>query len=101
MIVNNSKERENKVLYRILTENKNYQNVANIVSAKFEDFVVIKAEEYQQGKARHSLIIEIVYDSPLTDTLPTLIISLCYDIKKLNSQQAVLVQIIGCEGTLI
>ena len=85
-------------LYRILTQNVNYAAVIALCSAAFPDgYTVLTGTGYWCGKSEHSLIIEICsVQYTLTD-----IEALVYDIKKLNKQEAVLVQVLECEGKLI
>ncbi len=87
------------MLYRIFTENKNYQGVVDIVSSHHDGFTIIKSDGYWKKEAEHSLIIEIDINSPVAiyATIP----KICFAIKKLNKQDKILVQKINCESQLI
>lgn len=87
------------MLIRILTENKNYTGIADIVSAYFDSFTMIKTDGYWHGKQEHGLIIEIDDTDIPIDT--KVIRQACYAIKKLNKQNKILVQCIECNSMLI
>jgi len=87
------------MLARILTENKNYQDVVSIVSGFFPGATIIKADGLWQGKIEHSLVIEISIDGKLTNDVN--IQRLAWDIKKHNKQDVVLVQYLQCESKLV
>lgn len=85
------------MLYRLFTENQNYEQVKKLVSKHFVGATLIKAEGIWQGESEHSLIIEILAD----DKCEQQIRQLCYAIKKLNQQDKILVQIIECDSKLV
>ncbi|KKK51353.1 hypothetical protein LCGC14_3115790 [marine sediment metagenome] len=85
------------MLYRIITENKNYDHIVEIVKVYFTGFTIIKAQGYWKNTAEHSLIIEIVTDKANRNQID----HIAYNIKKRNEQQAVLVQSIPVESKLI
>lgn len=98
------------MLYRLFTENKNYDQIKKLVGDLFDGFTIIKADGVWQGKSEHSLIIEI--DNPRMNTNFTniedalldvdfRINQLCYAIKKLNQQDKILVQRIESESKLV
>lgn len=85
------------MLYKLFTENKNYDQIKKLVGNYFKDFTIIKAEGIWHGKSEHSLIIEISgieYDM-------SRISNLCYAIKKLNQQDKILVQRIESNSKLV
>ena len=87
------------MLYRLFTENKNYEQIKSLVCDLFDGATFIKAEGIWQSVSEHSLIIEIdIEDGP--DTKPK-IKTLCFQIKKLNSQDKILVQQIKIDSNLI
>lgn len=88
-------------LYRIYTENKNYDEVMEIASKSFKGFTVMKAEGYWRGIPEHGLVIEILADESEADNVTVV----AYNIKKFNAQESVLVtestiehKFIGAEG---
>ena len=102
------------MLYRLFTENKNYDQIEKLVSESFDGFTLIKTDGIWQGESEHSLIIEIDkpngYISESGIILQTvqdaggvvaLIEQLCYAIKKLNQQDKILVQRIESDSKLV
>lgn len=89
------------MLIRIFTENKNYQDVVNLVEKYFDGATIIKADGLWQGSIEHSLIIEI--DSPIVDEIvnESRFGKLIFDIKRLNKQDKVLVQHVEYESKLM
>ncbi len=85
------------MLYRIITENKNYDHVIALVKIYFTDFTIIKAQGYWKNTSEHSLIIEIQTDEVNRNQID----HIAYNIKKRNEQQAVLVQSIDAGHKLI
>ena len=86
-------------LYRVCTENKNYQDITKYLDEHFPNgYTIINANGAWQGVREKSLVIEIVGNISDTDDK---IQKLAYWLKKYNSQQAVLVQIIDIEDWLI
>ena len=91
------------MLYRLFTENKNYEQVKKLVCKNFANATIIKTEGVWQDKSEHSLIIEIDYlaisNEPIS--LRDRIETLCFAIKKLNEQDKILVQRIESESKLV
>lgn len=85
------------MLARILTENKDYQDVLSIVNQFMPSYTIIKADGVWHAVPEHSLIIEIDMDVMSKQDIE----SVAHKIKKLNKQQAVLVQYLQCESKLI
>ena len=76
------------MLFRISTEDKNRQGIEREVSRFFPGFTVYTAAGFWQGTKEASLIIEIDTDK----SKEGLIVSVARTIKRINQQQAVLVQ---------
>jgi len=90
------------MIHRIITENKNYEQTAQLVSEHFGGFTIITATNYRQGRPEHSLVIEICPDAKAGDgETRTQIDKLAYAIKKQNGQQAVMVQRIACQNDIV
>lgn len=86
-------------LYRVCTENKNYENIVNYLDQHFPDgYTIINANGAWQGQREKSLIIEIVSNKPYAESS---IGKLCYWLKKYNEQDAVMVQAIEIESQLM
>jgi len=84
------------MLYRICTENKDYNSIRDLVSERFEGFTIIKAIGFWNRQKEHSLIIEIVTPSGMGDgATRDKVEHLAYAIRKLNDQDAILVQYIA------
>jgi len=82
-------------LYKICTENKNYEAILDRLDSQFPDgYTIINANGAWQGKREKSLIIEVVSDAP---SIESDIGKLCYWLKKYNEQEAILVQVIEIE----
>ena len=86
------------MLARILTENKNYQGVIKIVKKYFNGATITKADGLWQGKIEHTLIIDVCMGSGISHIG---VEKLAYEIKKMNKQEAILVQYLQCESKLI
>ena len=87
------------MLARILTENKNYQGILHIMNQYVPSYTIIKADGVWHTKTAYSLIIEI--DMVAADLLKQAIEKIAYQIKKMNKQEAILVQYLQCESKLI
>lgn len=87
----------NKMLCRILTENKNYQDIVKLVDKYFSGAIIIKADGLWQGQIEHSLVIEISIDHNEQSDIE----HLAFAIKKHNEQDAVLVQYLQCESKMV
>ncbi len=85
------------MLYRIHTEDKNKQDVLDMVAEVFDGFTVIEATGYWKGKREKSLIIEI--DTPADRARDVL--GLAARIRDYNAQEAVLVRGIMCFERLV
>ena len=86
-------------LHRIFTENVNYSNITDRLDILFPNgYTIINANGAWQGQREKSLIIEIVSDSP---SIESDIGKLAYWLKKFNEQDAVLLEVIECESSLL
>lgn len=90
-----------RLLYRIFTENRQYNQIKKLVCVFFDGSTIIKAEGVWQGESEHSLIIEIDNSLFSRQCDAERIKQLCYAIKKLNQQDKILVQKIESESKLI
>lgn len=80
-------------LYRICTENLNYNDILDYLDEHFPDgYTVIHANGAWQGQREKSLVIEITRPTAGSDVE---IGHLAYWLKKHNNQQAVMLQIVG------
>ena len=86
------------MLYRIYTENKNREQVVELVAKRFDGFTVFEAEGYWKGQQERSLIIEIVPNIKYPEYK---IEGLALDIRTLNQQESVLIQQVECESWLV
>lgn len=85
-------------LHRIFTENKNYAAILDRLDKQFPDgYTIMQSNGAWQGKREKSLIIEIVSAVP---SIESDIDKLCYWLKKVNEQDAVMVQVIEIESYL-
>jgi len=75
-------------LYRIYTEHKDVEKVAKIVGRYFKGFTLLNGIGYWQGVPEQSLVIEIIG----TESDATKVELVAYEIKKANTQEAVLIQ---------
>lgn len=76
-------------LYRVCTENKNYNDILDYLDQHFPDgYTVLHANGAWQGKREKSLVIEITSAVVTTSEIE----HLAYWLKKHNNQQAILVQ---------
>lgn len=64
--------------------------LCSIVTGKFKSFTVIKADGYWQGKPESSVIFEIDSDCDVG-----LVRNLAADIREINQQECVMVQVIS------
>ncbi len=87
-----------KMLYRIITEDKNRHKTVVLVTNHFKDFTIISAIGYWNGIAESSLIIEVSTDVINAGYRIGVLAKL---IKVQNQQDAVLVQEIPCNSSLI
>lgn len=75
------------MLYRIFTEDKNKHQIEAIVNKYYPGFTLYKGEGFWRLQKEKSLIIEII-----TEEHETKINKIAKEIKKVNKQEAVLVQ---------
>ncbi len=75
------------MLYRICTEDINQGKIEKIVSKSYPGFTIIKGEGFWESQKEESLIIEIV-----TGNDDGIINDIANKIKKVNNQDAILVQ---------
>ncbi len=85
--MSNSHKTEQKILYRIFTENINSEETHTLVSKYFDGFSISYGSGYWEGNAESSIVIETIGD--YTDK--SKVLKLAGEIKKLNGQQVVLV----------
>ena len=86
-------------LYRICTENKNYNYIVEQLDKYFPDgYTIINTNGAWQGQHEKSLVIEIVSDTSQTKLD---IKKLAYLLKKMNNQQAVMLQVIEVDSYLL
>lgn len=83
--------------YRILTENKNKTQIAEIVSRRFEGFTLLDGQGYWKGNSEGSLVVEIDCDKKKEKDIRFI----AQRIKLANKQEAVLVQKIKSESVII
>jgi len=77
------------VIYRIYTEDKNRDQVEQIVGKYFDGFTIIEATGYWAGEREKSIIIEHVGAGGKLDRMA--VTDLAYEIKGVNQQTAVLI----------
>ena len=85
-------------LYRIITEDRNYIRVKELVSSYFDGFTIYKANGVYSGDNEPALIIEI---DTLDKTCCSTILRIVKEIKDMNNQECVLLQVIECISHLI
>ncbi len=86
------------MIYRILTENKNRESIRKEVSRHFDGFTDYVGTGVYKGTRESSLTIEI---DTFDDDNYIAIQKIAIYIKKLNSQECVLVQRIKSESKLV
>ena len=86
-------------LYRVITENKNYQDITKYLMEHKLNATIIQANDLRQGQIEKSLVIEIVIDSPVK--LYRFIEHFIYWLKKHNGQDKVMFQKIDAEVKLM
>ena len=72
-------------LYRIYTENKNLEQIKEIVSKYFAGYTIYRASGFWEKVEEQSIIIEILTNDQ------SLILAVAKEIKSYNKQQVVLV----------
>lgn len=75
-------------MFRICTENINQNTIINIVGKKFASFNLISGVGFWKGQRENSLTIEIIGDDIEIDDVN----AIAMEIKKVNKQDAILVQ---------
>lgn len=87
-------------MYRILTERKNVETIKSLIlDPKFESYSILDAEGCWKGTHENALIIELV-EIP-GDYIKDDVYEAAREIKRLNEQEAVLVQHLDCNSELI
>ena len=84
-------------LYRVITENKNYQDILIYLMEHKLDATIIQANGLWQGKAEKSIVIEIVLCDESVGRTSEVVEKLVYFIKKHNKQDKVLLQILNAD----
>lgn len=84
------------MLYRILTEDKNHEELEKLAAKHFPGFTLVRGQGFWRLQKEDTLIIEIV-----ADDIDVKINTLALAIKQLNNQEAVLVQKIQNQQWLI
>ena len=85
------------MLYRILTENLNRKGIERIVSKSFKAFSLIKSQGFWEGTKENSLIIEISGSKKIADMVK----KSALEIKEVNKQDAVLIQVFSDNSFLV
>jgi glycosylphosphatidylinositol transamidase (GPIT) subunit GPI8 len=91
-------------LYRIFIEDKNRQDVIDMVSKYFNSFTVLSGTVYLKNQPKNCLIIEISTDVDYTYFYPlttNALERLCWWIKEHNEQDAVLVEFLNVDTVLL
>lgn len=86
------------MLYRIFTEDKNRNEVEDIISKYFPGFTIISATGYYEGQKENSLIIELAI-SAMGDI--NKVYRIARLIKENNNQEVVMVQKISDQTKFI
>ena len=89
------------MLYRIITEDRNYIRVKELVSSYFDGFTIYKANGVYGLESEDSLIIEIDTLDNVQEDCANWIKYIVQNIKEMNSQDCVLLQKINCESQLV
>jgi hypothetical protein len=89
-------------LYRICTENRNFEQTIQLVAKHFDGFTVLHADGFWKGQAEHSLVIEILPPVKIGDgEARTQVEKLAHAIRKQNKQQTIMIQRISVQYDLI
>lgn len=87
-------------MYRILTESKNVETIKSLIlDPKFESYTILDAGGRWKGHQENALIIEFVEFSG--EYIKHAVYEAAREIKRLNEQEAVLVQHLDCNSELI
>ena len=93
------------MIIRICTEDKNYDQVRVLCSARFDGFTIYRAAGVWKGVPELALVIEIAVienaDFISNEREQYLAKKLAEDIKKLNAQESVLIEYIESTNVLI
>jgi hypothetical protein len=85
------------MLYRIMTENVNGESIKAMVGKQFDGFTMFSAKGVWKGIEESSLIVEVVSELPIIKKVK----ALARRIKKLNNQEAVLVEVLQNNSFLL
>lgn len=86
-------------LYRVITENKNYQDIIEYLKNNKFDATIIQANDLRQGKIGKSIVIEMTI--PNCVCINSGVESFVYWLKKYNKQDKVMLQIIDADIKLL
>jgi hypothetical protein len=89
--------KENNMLYRLSTERLNVPGIREIVEKTFDAYTLIEGNGVWKGVAENSIMIEIDTD---VDKRPFVLL-IAEHIKKVNKQEAVLIQEFNTTNILI
>jgi len=78
-------------IYRVYTENKNYENILQYLNANFDGYTIFNTLGIWHGIREKSLCIEIA------DATIESVEKFAYFLKKHNKQESVLIQIIDAD----
>ena len=85
-------------LYRVITENKNYNDIIVYLMEHKLDATIIQANGLWQGRAEKSIVIEIAECStPMYISIEQAVEKLVYWLKKHNMQDKVMLQEVNAE----
>ena len=89
-------------MYRILTQRKNVEIIKKqILDPKFESYGILNAEGCWKGQHEDAIVIELVDSDSWKDKFAEKVYEAAREIKELNEQEAVFVQLIESYDTLI
>ena len=89
------------MLYRIYTENKNYDSLVRLTSNLFPAFTITRGIGVWEGTAEQSAVIEIAEVGQDSGSLENRVLTLAENIRAENEQDAVLVVSIPATGILV
>lgn len=82
-------------LFKIYTEDKNREQIEEILSIGFDGFTVIRAKGFYEGASENALVIEIYTDNA------ELVRALASTIRRRNKQDSVLVAAFDVDAELV
>lgn len=89
------------MLYRVFTENKNRNRVIEpTVKKYFDAFTIVNATGYWNGTTEASVVIEIVVIEPSLAVQHNVEL-MAHELKRLNKQETVLIQVIANSAQFI